>query len=600
MQKLQEREQQFKALFEVNSDLVTFVNTEGIVVDVNPAVASFLGKERQEIVNRPVSDFLPADALAKSNDRHQEAIKGKQVRYETEVALGGYGRRIFDLKKIPVVVNSEIIGAYTIAKDITATEKYHKTIQQQAKKFSAIFESITDAFFALDRDWNFTYVNSQLERIFPADRKDLIGKNIWQFTPPKLREKFYKKFQDSVKEVKPVDFEIYYDKSDLWFQVKAFPSKEGLSVYFDDITEKVKYKQELEKLSLVASKTINGVMILDAKGKIEWVNDSFTRLTGFTLFEVKGKYPGSLLEGAETDPTASNRIKERLRKGKPFTEEILRYKTSGEKLWVLLNITPVKNNVGEVINFVALQTDITFKKEAEASQLQLTQDLYKRNSDLQHFSYIISHNLRSPVATAMGLVELLTNMGKSSADFDKSLGYLKRSIHKIDTVLNDLHAILSAQDHKDTTKEVVDLASVCQQAIEEQQESLKRSGGEVSLVFEEGISAPGKRAYFYSVFHNLLSNAIKYRSPERALEINIQCISSKEKGIIISFSDNGLGFDMKSVGESLFKLYKRFHHSMAEGRGIGMFLDKSHVEAMGGHIEVESEVKVGTKFFIYF
>ena len=415
--------------------------------------------------------------------------------------------------------------------------------------------------------------------------------------PNQVNGEFYHQLQKANETGEAVHFEAYVNRIGKWLQVKAFPSKNGLSVYFDDITERVNAKQELEKLSLVASKTINGVVITDVEKRAEWVNEGLTKLTGYTFSEMAGKYPGSLLIGEETDKATASRIEKGLMQDKSFTEEILCYKKSGEKIWLSLDFTPILNDAGEVERYIALQTDIIFRKEAEASQLQLTEDLFKRNNDLKQFSYMVSHNLRSSVTGAMGLVDMLTTVDKNSADFDKALDFLKKGIYKMDTTFKSLSTILSARDNKDTTMEVIELAPIVQLAIEEQQESLKKCGGEVFLDLEEGIIVNGNKAYLNSIFHNLLSNAIKYRSPNRELKVNIQCFRKKDSEIIISFSDNGSGFDMKLVGENLFKLYKRFH-SNVEGRGIGMFLVKSHVEAMGGKIDVESKVDVGTKFLI--
>ena len=596
--KLQESDQRFKALFEGNPDLVTLVSKEGVIMDANPAFVSYFEMEKHEVENRPLNDFLPLETSPDSSDGRLGALKGKQVCFEVKVKLTGHGKRVMDVKKIPVTVNNETIGNYIIAKDVTASKKYQKIIKRQAKKLSTIFESITDAFFTLDKKGNFTYINNECERLLKRDRKQLIGEYIWEIFPNEVNEEFYHQLNIAFHTGKAVHFETFLNRIEKWLQVKAFPSKKGLSVYFDDITERVRSKQELEKLSLVASKTINGVVILDPEGQTEWINEGFTKTTGYTPSEIVGKYPGSILAGEETDPATESKIREGLMQDKPFTEEVLSYKKSGEKIWLSLDFTPILNEAGEVTNFIVLETDITFRKKAEASQLQLTKDLYKRNSDLQQFSYIVSHNLFSPIAGAMGLVDLLTTTDKNSADFDKSLDYLKGSIYKINTVLKDLSTVLSARDNKETSKERIELASVCQKVIEEQQESLIECGGEVSLDFEERVSVQGNRAYLYSIFHNLLSNAIKYRSPERALKVNVRCFNKKDGGVIISFSDNGSGFDMELVGENLFRLYKRFHGN-TEGRGIGMFLVKSHVEAMDGHIEVESQVNKGTTFLIY-
>ncbi|MBW3545743.1 MAG: PAS domain S-box protein, partial [Bacteroidetes bacterium] len=409
---------------------------------------------------------------------------------------------------------------------------------------------------------------------------------------------FYHQYSLAIETGKAVHFEVYSKRIGKWLQVKAFPSKEGLSVYFDDITEKVKAKQELERLALVASKTINGVIIMDAEGKIEWVNDAFNRVTGYTLSEVVGKFPSTVLAGEDTDEATLSRIKEKTKKDKPFTEEVLIYRKSGEMAWLSLDITPILDDASVVVNIVVLQTDITFRKEAEARQQQLTEDLYKKNSDLQQFTYIVSHNLRSPITAAMGLINLLSIHDRSSADFDTTLGYLQESIYKIDSVLKDLHKILSARDKKNNTEERVEIEPLCQQVIDEQWELLKRSGSEVFMDIEKGIVAQGNKAYLYSIFHNLLSNAVKYRSPDRPLQVSIACFTNEDEGVTISFSDNGSGFDMQLAGEDLFKLYKRFHNNI-EGSGIGLYLIKKHVESMDGQITVESKVNVGTKFLIY-
>lgn len=595
---LQESELRFKALFEANPDLVALISKEGMVMDVNANVTSFLRKEKHEIVNHPLSDFLPLENLALSNNTRQKAIDGKQVSYEIEIPLAGSDPRNFEIKKFPVTINHELIGVYTIARDITAAKKQQKIIKRQAKKLNTIFESITDAFFTLDKNWNFTYINSEFDKLLKTNRKEFIGKNIWTVFPEEVDGEFYRQYYRAVETNRAAHFEAYYEKLDIWLQVKAFPSKEGLSVYFDDITEKVKIKQELEKLALVASKTINGVVILDAEGKTEWVNDGFKRVTGYILSEVVGKFPGAVLAGEETDEVTLSRIKEKIKKDKPFSEEILIYRKSGEKAWLSLDITPILDNAGKVVNIVVLETDITSRKEAEMRQLQLTEDLYKRNSDLEQFTYIVSHNLRSPISAAMGLADLLSTHDRSSADFDTSLGYLQKSIYKIDSVLKTLQKILSARDKKTNTEEKVEIELLCQQVIDDQWDLLKSSGSEIFMDIEEGIAAQGNKAFLYSIFHNLLSNAVKYRSPDRPLQVNIACFTNEDEGVTILFSDNGSGFDMQVAGEDLFKLYKRFHNDI-EGSGIGLYLVKKHVESMDGQIVVESKVNVGTKFLIY-
>jgi PAS domain S-box-containing protein len=504
-------------------------------------------------------------------------------------------------------------------------------------RFEAIAQTASDSIVISDEDSVIVFANKKTYDIFGYPEGTLIGSDLEVLMPERYRKRHrigVQSFKDTGKTKligHTVEFEgLRKDGSTFPLELSLSCWKEEDSYFFSaiirDITERKeasiklqnqkkeleatnnglkaakeelqKTNHELEKLSLVARRTINGVVIFDAEGLVEWVNEGFTKLTCYTFSEIVGRFPSSVLAGEETDKATVNRIKESLKKDKSFTEEILIYKKSGEKAWLLLDFTPILDDTGEVKNFIALKTDITERKEAEASRLQFTKDLYVQNRDLQQFTYIVSHNLRSPIATAKGLIDLLAATDKGSKDFDISLDYLKQSINKMDTILKDLSTILSIRDRKGSIdKEMVKLAPIFQQVIEEQREQLKKCGGEVSLNIEENTSVHGNKAYLYSIFYNLLSNAIKYRSPKRALEVKIKCYSSKDRDTIITFSDNGLGFDMNLAGDKVFQLYKRFH-SNSDGRGMGLFLVKTHLEAMGGHIEVSSQVNVGTKFLI--
>ena len=597
--KIQESKQRFKSLFDYHIDIVLFQDKNGTIIDVNPATLSFFKIQKQEILNRPFSDFLGPEIIQTYEGALQDALNGKSVSLKISIPFEGLGLYHFDIAKIPVEVNGEVIGVYSILRDISEISQSNNTIKRQAKKMNSILESITDAFFTIDRHWNLIYANREFEKLFDLKSTDLSGKKVWDYIPDEVNVEFYTQLKTAFEAEKTVHFEGFFEKHRKWLEVKAFPSEEGLSIFIDDITERIKSRQELEKLSFVASKTINGVVITDANGLVEWVNEGFTRLTGYTFGEVVGKNPNFLLLGKETDKATIEQIEERLKQGKHFNEEVFSYKKSGEKVWFLVDIAPVLNEFGEVAKFIAIQTDITERKEAEDRQFQMTQDLYTQNRDLQEFTYMMSHNFRSPVASILGLTDLLTTKEKDSETYNMALGYLKKTAEQLDTVLRDINLMLSIREKRDTsTLEKVKLAPICQQAITSQQELLEECGGKVVLNIEEGVKVSGNKAYLYSIFYNLLSNSIKYRSQDRPLKVYIKWVGSTERGTLISFSDNGSGFDTEKAGDNVFKLYKRFHTN-PQGRGFGLFLVKAHIEAMEGFIEVKSEVNKGTTFLIF-
>ena len=121
--------------------------------------------------------------------------------------------------------------------------------------------------------------------------------------------------------------------------------------------------KEFQQLSLVANNTDNSVIIADKDGHIEFVNQGFTKLTGYRADEVMGQKPGHVLQGPDTDPETVKRIGRRLREGKPFYEEILNYRKNGESYWISLTVNPIKNGEGEIEQFVSIQADVTQIKQ---------------------------------------------------------------------------------------------------------------------------------------------------------------------------------------------------------------------------------------------
>ncbi|ALJ00905.1 PAS domain-containing sensor histidine kinase [Rufibacter tibetensis] len=238
------------------------------------------------------------------------------------------------------------------------------------------------------------------------------------------------------------------------------------------------------------------------------------------------------------------------------------------------------------------------KTTQEIELSELAKDLHRKNSDLQQFTYIVSHNLRTPVANAIGLANLLAGADRTSATFDKSLSFLRLSLYRMDTVLRDMNTILSVRDRRgNIEREQVNFKEVILQAMSALEGQLREAGATINLDITDGLEVKVNKAYLYSIVSNLLSNSIKYRADGRRLEINIKCRKKPAGGVDATFSDNGSGFDLQKNRENVFRLYKRFH-TQTEGRGMGLFLIKSHLDSMGGSIEVSSQEGRGTSFLI--
>ena len=173
-----------------------------------------------------------------------------------------------------------------------------------------------------------------------------------------------------------------------------------------DVTQQKLAQDELAKLSLVASYTDNLVLITDARGRTEWVNQAFTRRTGYTLPDIAGRPPGDVLQGPETDPETVERIGDQLREGVSFETEILNYTKAGEPYWVQIHITPVRDEHGAVERFVSIQTDST---ELHRTQRELEVAMVRAeaaNEAKTQFLATISHEMRTPLNAILGSAEL--------------------------------------------------------------------------------------------------------------------------------------------------------------------------------------------------
>jgi signal transduction histidine kinase len=242
--------------------------------------------------------------------------------------------------------------------------------------------------------------------------------------------------------------------------------------------------------------------------------------------------------------------------------------------------------------------DLTAAVEKQTHDLRQTNlELVEQNNRLEQFAFIISHNLRAPLARVQGLASIL-NKSKNQDERENVLRLLVQSSQEFDTVITDLSSILSIQKSNTKIRSEVVLTEVLGRVLSILEEEIRQVQATISVDIHPSQCIQSLAPYVESIFYNLISNAIKYRNPARPLVIQI---STEQQAVYLCvyISDNGLGIDLQRHKDQLFNLYKRFHlHT--EGKGLGLYLVKTQIEALGGRIEVESKVDEGTTFRLYF
>jgi two-component system, NtrC family, sensor kinase len=271
--------------------------------------------------------------------------------------------------------------------DITERKRAEEDLRNTQEFLNAVLKNLPVGVFIKDaQTQRFIYWNTASEELFGYSRAEVLGRSASELFSPELANRLEAKDIEAFATRKCVDLpeEIIHNphRGERILDAKKVPlfNDSGEPEYIlgiaRDITASKKTETELSRLALVAQKTQNGVIITDAKGHVEWVNEAFTRISGYVLSEVQGKKPGAVLQGAKTDPLTITQLRAALAAGEMFNKEIYNYTKEGKGYWVSLSIAPIHKENGELEGFIAVQSDITARKRAEKA-LKKSESYYR-------------------------------------------------------------------------------------------------------------------------------------------------------------------------------------------------------------------------------
>ena len=243
---------------------------------------------------------------------------------------------------------------------------------------------------------------------------------------------------------------------------------------------------------------------------------------------------------------------------------------------------------------------INAQRELEKKRIEielLNSELKKSNNNLEQFTSIVSHNLRSPVANIIGIASLLKGE-TTNEEKDEYLELMFDAVERLNIQIEDLNEILHIKSKVNDQIEELHFSTLVQTIESSIAMLLKKECVQIITDFSKIEYIKSNKNYIYSMFYNMITNSIKYKSPERNPIINI--FSEIDKNTLkIHFKDNGQGIDLVKNGDKLFGLYNRFDHNQ-EGKGLGLFMVKTQIESLGGKISANSVLGQGTEFIIEF
>ncbi len=444
----------------------------------------------------------------------------------------------------------------------------------------------------------------------PAEYMPDLEKGINFYKEGESRECIIEAISECIASGKPFDLELIIitgKSNEKW--VRAMGSAEqvngkvlSLSGVFQDIDQAKRQRLNYEVLSdrlRVAINSANvGVWDFDLINKNLFWDEKMYDLYGISKSDFKGVYEAweSTIH-PEDKERAGNEVDLAIKGEKKFDTEFRIVKKDGEIAFIHAEAEVFCNKEGKPYRLIGANTDVTRSKRRDQRLTQLLNVTEEQNQRLLDFTNIVSHNLRSNSSN----ISMLSGMLDADLPLEKQKQFIemiRTSAERLDETIVQLNDVVKIQATSKYDMDRMPLRPMIEKVIESINGLVLETSPLLDIDIDDSIKVLGFKPFLNSVFLNLFTNAIKYREPSRQLKIEIRAKVLNDN-TIISFTDNGIGINLEKNRSKIFGIYKTFH-SNKDAKGVGLFITKNHMEAMGGKIEVQSTLGAGTTFNLCF
>ena len=603
-QALKESQELITGLLESTNDLIWAINRKQEIITANE---SFL-HQTNKILGAPLmgGDRFP---IEKYQEEYKRAFDGISERFTTTLSDGS----TIEVTLNPIIRENEIVAVSGFGRNISQTILLQQNIAKAKERFENATAGANDGIWEWDLQAHEVYLSDRGKEMLGYHKEELefSQEAFAQLLHPEDSVRVLKIFKEHIKSGNTMlsdEFRMLRkDGSWGWYggRGRAVRNEQGwvlrISGSITDITQRKQAELDFKKLSLVASHTSNAVVITDALGRTEWVNEGFTRISGYSPEEVIGKLPGSLLQGPDTSPETKAYIKRMLEDRQALNTEILNYHKNGTPYWISMEITPILDEEGNVLNFVAIESDISAQKLNEEQLREAKVEAEQGAKAKSEFLATMSHEIRTPMNAVIGMTGLLldTPLSEEQRDFVETI---RISGDNLLTIINDIldfskidagHLELEQQEFSlaETIEDVLDLMSSKAMA-----KGLELTYEAASNVPTQIVSDPTR---LNQILLNLIGNAIKFTS-EGEISLTVKEVRRLGKVSQIQFSvrDTGIGIPEEKLNR-LFQPFSQVDASTTRkygGTGLGLAISAKLVKLMGGDIWVESEQDKGSIF----
>ena len=347
---------------------------------------------------------------------------------------------------------------------------------------------------------------------------------------------------------------------------------------------------KLQVFEKILKGNVEAILITDTRGDIEWINNTFTAITGYPESEARGRNLGFLFADGNNEYAA---LYPKLGEVNHHVAETHMYRKDGSKFPATVTLSAVRSSADMITHYVLEFSDITEFKHAQDELQQRTRELSRSNQELEQFAYVASHDLQEPLRMVASYTQLIAQRyrGKLDKDADEFIEFAVDGATRMQAIINDL-LMLSRVGTRNVAFTRVDVRQSLDKALANLRLVIAETGAEIVCEPLPVLDADGSQ--LTQLFQNLVGNALKFRG-EPAPRIDIGAI--QQDGVWqFHVRDNGIGIAPEHF-ERIFLMFQRLHGKREyPGTGIGLTICKKIVERHGGRIWIESEAGKGTTF----
>lgn len=454
----------------------------------------------------------------------------------------------------------------------------------------AILDRMTDAVFALDRAWRFTYLNPQCDQLLQRSRDQLLGEVIWNAFADLANSGVSQEFERAMRDGVTVSFEAYYPPLESWFTIRGYPSEDGLTVYFRNITSERSTRQQIDLQSLLLDNVGDAVVATTLDGTITYWNRAAERLYGWSDMEALGRnvVKTTVPEGSYD---SGEELLADLAGGATWSGEYEVRHRDGTVFPVEATNAPVYDVDGHHIGIVSVSTDIRQRKLMEAA-------LAAHVRGREEFLSMAAHELKTPLTTIKGMAQLLDRRTRRGGKAGDLPARINEQVDRMQMLVNDLLDVSRLQHGTVPPRPItMSLTSLVHEVAERFEYGAERNDRHQLVIdAQDDVIGEWDWSRLDQVVTNLLSNAFKF-SPDGG-EVRLE-LRADDETVDLMVVDHGIGIDL-TVQEMIFEAFVRAGGSKRDvsGTGLGLHITKRIVEQHRGEITVESEPGHGATFTV--